>query len=114
MKASGITDSTASANWAVFSRPAGEFADAISGSDHEHARWAYLHNEFGTPFVPISSASLSNDEMLFPSSSTRAAVTEIVSPSRRLASGQQLSDLAKKGGASLTRAQLASRLTGSR
>jgi hypothetical protein len=109
-----ITDSTSSSDWSVFSRPAGEFADQISGSDGAHARWAYLHNEFGTPFIPVSSGSAGVDEMIVPSSSSKSAVAEIIAPTSKLAGGQRLHDLIKKGGASKTREALAMKLTGSR
>jgi hypothetical protein len=51
----GITDLTASSNdFAVFSRMTGALADRLTGSN---VTYAYLHNEFGTPYIPISSGS---------------------------------------------------------
>jgi len=50
----GITDNTGSSqDYAVFSRITGSLATKLSGSKKE---W-FLDNEFGTPYIPISSGS---------------------------------------------------------
>lgn len=61
----GIMDSTGSnADFAVFTRMTGVLADQLSVSSSlpspsgtAHTLYAYLHNEFGTPYIPISSGS---------------------------------------------------------
>jgi hypothetical protein len=61
----GIMDNTgSSADFAVFTRLTGVLADQLavssslpSPSGTAHALYAYLHNEYGTPFIPISSGS---------------------------------------------------------
>lgn len=52
----GITDQTASnpENFAVFTRLTGAFADSVTGT---MVPTTYLQNEFGTPYIPISSGS---------------------------------------------------------
>ncbi len=54
----GITDNTGSdyTNYAVFTRITGTLAERLTGSG-QGALHAYLHNEFGTPYIPISSGS---------------------------------------------------------
>lgn len=54
----GITDNSASfSDTAVFTRLTGALADVYATSGHAAARIAYLSNEFGTPFIPLSSGS---------------------------------------------------------
>lgn len=54
----GITDSTGSADFSVFSQITGSLIDLLSGSGGLTAvRNSYLSNEFGTPYIPISSGS---------------------------------------------------------
>lgn len=54
----GITDNTGSNlnDFAVFTRLSGTLADRLTGSG-QGALYSYLHNEFGTPYIPISSGS---------------------------------------------------------
>lgn len=54
----GITDKTGSNlnDFAVFTRLTGALADRLTGSG-QAALNAYLNNEFGTPYIPISSGS---------------------------------------------------------
>lgn len=54
----GITDNTSSnlSDFSVFTRLTGALADRLTGSG-QAALNAYLHNEFGTPYIPISSGS---------------------------------------------------------
>lgn len=61
----GIMDSTgSSADFAIFTRMTGVLADQLSVSSSlpglsgtAHALYSYLHNEYGTPYIPISSGS---------------------------------------------------------
>src|SRR5205085_1403595 len=54
----GITDNTGSfTDFAVFSRITGTLQAFLTSSGHESMRRAYLRNEFGTPFIPLSSGS---------------------------------------------------------
>jgi len=54
----GITDSTGSSNFSVFSQITGSLVDLLSGSGGIYnVRNSYLSNEFGTPYIPISSGS---------------------------------------------------------
>lgn len=54
----GITANTGTVDFAVFSQLTGALVDALSGSgDLQNVRNSYLSNEFGTPYVPISSGS---------------------------------------------------------
>jgi hypothetical protein len=55
----GITDHTGSniSNFAVFTRVTGALADMLTGSQHAGARYSFLNNEFGTPYIPLSSGS---------------------------------------------------------
>lgn len=54
----GITDQSGSSQFAVFSQLTGAFVDVLSGSgDLAGVRLAYLTNEFGTPYIPLSSGS---------------------------------------------------------
>jgi hypothetical protein len=54
----GITDNTGSNinDFAVFTRLTGTLADRLTGSG-QGALYSYLRNEFGTPYIPISSGS---------------------------------------------------------
>jgi hypothetical protein len=58
-RTAGITDLTGSSldSFAVFSRLTGTLSDVLTGSQFAHTRYVYLNNEFGTPFIPISSGS---------------------------------------------------------
>jgi len=54
----GITDSTGSDQFSVFSQITGSLVDLLSGSGGIYnVRNSYLKNEFGTPYIPISSGS---------------------------------------------------------
>ena len=55
----GISDSTGSIGlgFAIFTRITGTLADRLSGSTDAHTRYSFLHNEFGTPYIPLSSGS---------------------------------------------------------
>lgn len=61
----GIMDATgSSADFAIFTRLTGVLADQLavssslpSPSGTAHTLYSYLHNEFGTPYIPISSGS---------------------------------------------------------
>jgi hypothetical protein len=54
----GISDDAGSDRFAVFSRLTGSIVDILSGSGRlESVQGTFLHNEFGTPFIPISSGS---------------------------------------------------------
>jgi hypothetical protein len=54
----GITDLTSSDKFAVFSQITGTLVDLLSGSgDIYRVRHSYLNNEFGTPYIPLSSGS---------------------------------------------------------
>lgn len=57
-RTSGITDNTGSnlTDFAVFTRLTGALADRLTGSG-QAALYSYLHNEFGTPYIPVSSGS---------------------------------------------------------
>lgn len=59
-RTSGITSDKSSSidSFAIFSQITGSFADYLTGSVFtQGAFYTYLHNEFGTPFIPISSGS---------------------------------------------------------
>lgn len=57
----GMTDSTGSLRFAVFSQLTGSFVDALSGSGRlEEVRRTFLNNEFGVPYIPVSSGSGEN------------------------------------------------------
>lgn len=79
----GITSnvSSSSDSFAVFSRITGTF---LSGSEHDYVRSLYLNNEFGTPFIPISSGSgvpLSfNSFTADDATAAREIVNEVLSP----------------------------------
>lgn len=54
----GITSDTGSTpNFAVFTRITGALGDMLTGSQYSHTRYSFLNNEFGTPYIPISSGS---------------------------------------------------------
>lgn len=54
----GITSDTGSApDFAVFTRVTGALGDMLTGSAFAGARYSFLNNEFGTPYIPISSGS---------------------------------------------------------
>lgn len=55
----GITDNTASTDFAVFSRITGSLFEKVSGS--ASTLQAYLSNEFGTPYIPLSSGSFGDE-----------------------------------------------------
>lgn len=54
----GITDHTGSAvdDFAVFTQITGAFADTLTGS-RGGVLYTFLHNEYGTPFIPLTSGS---------------------------------------------------------
>jgi hypothetical protein len=63
-QSTGITDATGSqTDFAVFTRLTGALADrfaasaSLASSGTAHALYSYLHNQFGTPYIPISSGS---------------------------------------------------------
>lgn len=56
----GITNDTGSMtanDFAVFTRITGALATTYDASSKAHARFMFLNNEFGTPFIPLSSGS---------------------------------------------------------
>lgn len=54
----GITDVTGSTSFAVFAQLTGTFVDILSGSGKLDAvKSTFLSNEFGTPYIPLSSGS---------------------------------------------------------
>lgn len=88
----GIMDNTgSSADFAVFTRMTGALADQLAVSSSlpapsgtAHTLYAYLHNEFGTPYIPISSgSSLSPAFQFFENTETlpvKTLVHEIINP----------------------------------
>lgn len=54
----GITDSSGTTDFAVFTQLTGAFVGALSASGRlDGVEASFLQNEFGTPFIPISSGS---------------------------------------------------------
>ena len=66
----GIIESTGSVeDFAVFTRLTGALANYLTGSQHADARFKFLHNEFGTPQIPLFSGSVSGQSSQLISSS---------------------------------------------
>jgi len=54
----GITSSTGSSDFAVYANLTGSFVDILSGSGQlSNVQSTFLTNEFGTPYIPLSSGS---------------------------------------------------------
>lgn len=89
----GITDNTASTDYAVFTRPVG----VLQGDDEAHARLSYLRNEFGTPYIPLSSGSASSSEFLTELSSSATQVYEYFNPKPSVGGKRTLSEVVRAG-----------------
>lgn len=79
----GITDDPQSlsiGNFAVFTRPTGTLMDLYETAGHEHAKFMYLNNEFGTPYVPISSGSESISQDLDQVENTKEQISNVLKP----------------------------------
>lgn len=94
----GITDNTgALTNFAVFTRITGALADTYAATTRAHARYAFLNNEFGTPYIPLSSGSglpaESEITAVKTDRTTIPLVADILSPKTNFGRGQTMSSI---------------------
>ncbi len=89
----GITDDTGSVDYAVFTRPIG----IMTGSDQAAARIQYLQNEFGTPYIPLSSGSTATAEFLAQLSSSVSQVDDYFNPRPAIGAGRTLWEVVRLG-----------------
>jgi hypothetical protein len=104
----GITDQTGSfEDFAVFTRLTGSLADmlAVSASlatGTAGALYAYLHNEFGTPYIPISSGSSVAPAFSFfdmnDVAMTKSIISSILRPRPNLPQAHRLKDTVSRLG----------------
>lgn len=77
----GIVDTTDSTDFAVFSRLTGSLVDTLSGSGQlEQVKSTYLNNEFGTPYIPISSGSAEQSTFNILIEDTKNTIAQILNP----------------------------------
>lgn len=106
----GITDNTGSqTEFAVFTRLTGALADRLSASASlsvsgtSHALYSYLHNQFGTPYIPISSGSAFGTSFQYFNTSdlpTKTIISEILRSRPSLPQAHRLRDtVTRLGGA---------------
>lgn len=96
----GITDDTGSfADFSVFTRITGTLSEYLTGSTHAGARHAFLHNEFGTPYIPLSSGSglQPQSQTVVEFDDSRATVSDVLNPKTLIPSKNTLQSLLSSG-----------------
>lgn len=92
----GIVDTTGSnaSDFAVFSRITGSLLENVTGSSQTNLLNAFIHNEFGTPYIPLSSgSSVSPSFFSFDEDEARAARAlrdEVLRPRTVVSSAQSV------------------------
>lgn len=99
----GIADSTGSVDVAVLSRLSERFSEKLASSGSlESVRSSFLNNEFGTPYVPISSGSTEVPTInpLSPAeiSASRFVVSEILNPTTLVPNNNNFSAVVSRAG----------------
>ncbi len=95
-RAIGITSNTGShiSDFAVFSRITGSLLSAVTGTAQTNMLSDFLRNEFGTPYIPLSSGSGENPTFLSfgddESLASRALSNDILRPRTMIKSAQTL------------------------
>lgn len=100
-KTVGITDDTGSldsTDFAVFTRMTGALVDSITGSTGASMRYAFLHNEFGTPYIPLSSGSSTpiSSQLVTIEKTDNTAVLEAIEPQLSVGRAQNIVSVAAK------------------